>query len=242
MSSVIEAALSEAGAIKVLDFGCGTGSFVRRLRSLGYDAHGCDIGVDWQDPDSDWSRGLPAEAWESSAHLHAIDATPYRLPFPDHTFDAVVSITVMEHVQNKAEAFAEIARVLKPEGQAIHLFPSKWYLLGEPHMHVPLVSWFWPKVPRWWLALWAMAGIRNEFQKGMTWRQVVAMNADYCSLGLAYFSRSQYERLAPGKIHWASRFNVRHAPGGLGRLFRSLPIPPSLAGFFRDELLVHRPI
>jgi len=45
------------------------------------------------------------------------------LPFPDHRFDAVVSSHVLEHVPDDRAALSEIARVLKPSGWAVLLFP-----------------------------------------------------------------------------------------------------------------------
>ena len=61
----------------------------------------------------------------------------------------------------------------------MHLYPSKWYLPSEPHIYVPLVNVFWPRCPRWWLALWARLGVRNEHQGHMGWKEVVDINVRY---------------------------------------------------------------
>ena len=45
------------------------------------------------------------------------------LPFPNHDFDVVVSSHVLEHVPDDRAALREIARVLKPSGWAVLLFP-----------------------------------------------------------------------------------------------------------------------
>ncbi len=72
------------------------------------------------------------------------------LPFPDGTFDAVISNAVFEHVPDVGAAVGEVARVLRPGGVchiAIHLFPS---LSGGHHM-----AWAFPdqsipeNVPPW---------------------------------------------------------------------------------------------
>lgn len=45
------------------------------------------------------------------------------LPFPDAAFDAVISSHVLEHVPDDRTALRELARVLKPSGVAILMFP-----------------------------------------------------------------------------------------------------------------------
>ena len=42
-----------------------------------------------------------------------------KMPFPAQSFDAVVSFDVLEHVEGKGQAIAEIVRVLKPGGRAL---------------------------------------------------------------------------------------------------------------------------
>lgn len=52
------------------------------------------------------------------------DAT--RLPFPDNTFDTVVTSEVLEHIQNDVAAIAELHRVLKPGGTLGVTVPTWW--------------------------------------------------------------------------------------------------------------------
>jgi ubiquinone/menaquinone biosynthesis C-methylase UbiE len=47
------------------------------------------------------------------------------LPFEDESLDMVVSRSVLEHLTDTETFIAEAARVLKPAGSFIHLFPSK---------------------------------------------------------------------------------------------------------------------
>lgn len=62
-----------------------------------------------------------------SAGATAFPVQPYdgkRLPFPNSSFDVVFSSNVLEHIPH-VEAFqAEIRRVLKPGGRAVHVLPS----------------------------------------------------------------------------------------------------------------------
>ncbi len=46
-----------------------------------------------------------------------------RLPFPDDSFDLVVSVDVIEHVPDSRAMAAELARVLKPGGRALLTCP-----------------------------------------------------------------------------------------------------------------------
>ena len=57
---------------------------------------------------------------EQYSASHFPDQDLQALTFPDDSFDLVVTQDVMEHVVDPDRAFAEIARVLRPDG--IHLF------------------------------------------------------------------------------------------------------------------------
>jgi ubiquinone/menaquinone biosynthesis C-methylase UbiE len=46
------------------------------------------------------------------------------LPFPDNTFDIVMSWTVLEHIDNPQSCLKELARVCKPGGLMVHTTPN----------------------------------------------------------------------------------------------------------------------
>lgn len=75
-----------------LDIGCGSGDYRRPLEKAGYRW----VGVDFNHP--------KAPLW---ADAHA-------LPFPDNTFDFIVSLAVIEHIQYPPVMLREVYRVLKP--------------------------------------------------------------------------------------------------------------------------------
>lgn len=69
------------------------------------------------------------------------------LPFPDNTFDFVISLAVLEHVQNVTEVVKETCRVLKPGGWAYfevpnNLFPFEGHykMVWLPMMPKPLAK------------------------------------------------------------------------------------------------------
>jgi SAM-dependent methyltransferase len=173
--------------MKVLDFGSGEGKLVSCACTQGLDAYGCDL------YDVQYSYTLTrdpiASALRDQGRLRPI-ASAYRLPFEDATFDVVISDQVFEHVLNYPQAIDELHRVMRPGGVFLHAFPSR-YLLIEGHIYVPAASLF---RPRWWLWLWALLGVRNEFQQGLPASQVVEKNAHYMKHGTNYPPTRQVKR------------------------------------------------
>ncbi len=180
-------ALCEAKGIPVpkdahiLDYGCGAGRRVYDLLDAGYPhAAGYDV-VDYlalRDP-ADRARFLIGP----DGHV----------PVPDATFDFVFSDQVFEHVLDQPTAFREIVRILKPGGISVHVIPAKWQLI-EPHIKVPLGGLRPFKRTPWYL-LWAALGIRNQYQHGLTAREVARRNYEYAHTGLNYWSSREYRHL-----------------------------------------------
>ncbi len=158
--------------IRILDFGCGKGAFVNQCLAAGYDAWGCDLTID-----------------NDQARLKTI-REPYALPFADDTFDFIVSHQVFEHVQHPEVACRELARILRPGGLSIHVFPSRYRLI-EPHVYVPLASFYQPS---WWLWLWAKLGVRNEYQAGLSSRDVYERNRAFLCDETNYLHRRDIRR------------------------------------------------
>lgn len=99
--------------LDILDWGCGKGHVSKLLRDLGpARLESCDIQLDKDD--SAFGQQTPI------LERFQIPVTPLthpsQLPYPDASFNIVVSFGVLEHVENDAASIAEITRVLKPGG------------------------------------------------------------------------------------------------------------------------------
>jgi SAM-dependent methyltransferase len=53
------------------------------------------------------------------------DGSVLDIPFPDDEFEAVVCISVLEHITELERAFEEFARVLRPQGVLVIGFPTR---------------------------------------------------------------------------------------------------------------------
>jgi SAM-dependent methyltransferase len=63
----------------------------------------------------------------------------WRLPFRDGSFDLVIALEVLEHVEEDASMLGELVRVLKPGGVAVVSVPlhmSRWSPIDEACAHV----------------------------------------------------------------------------------------------------------
>src|ERR1017187_7126524 len=104
---------------RILDYGCGRGDVVIRGRNQGLKLLGVDA----------FYAGANAkqEAINNGLLGTAVLELNERgvIPFDDGYFDLVISNQVFEHVENLDLVLNEIARVLKPAGRLLALFPSR---------------------------------------------------------------------------------------------------------------------
>ena len=108
--------------MKVLDIACGDGYGVRRLASCVAEIHGGDI-------DAETVAHARSQATAPTVHFHVQDVTA--TTFPDDSFDAVLSMETIEHVDDVA-CLRELHRVLRPGGTLILSTPQN--SLG----HIPI--------------------------------------------------------------------------------------------------------
>jgi 2-polyprenyl-3-methyl-5-hydroxy-6-metoxy-1,4-benzoquinol methylase len=96
----------------ILDIACGNGSILRDLKSRGYqNLHGLEIS----------NYAVNRLRSEGFIMHHASIPT---LQLPNDMFDVVIASQVLEHIIRRHKFAEEIARVLKPGGQAFIFVPN----------------------------------------------------------------------------------------------------------------------
>jgi ubiquinone/menaquinone biosynthesis C-methylase UbiE len=128
---LIDQARIEAGQ-RVLDLGCGTATLTILIKQMHLDAE--VVGIDG-DPKILFIA--EAKAAKAGVNLTLDRGLAFEMPYPDQSFDRVVSSLVIHHLttENKRRAFKEIYRMLRPGGE-LHVLD-----FGRPHnLYTSIVS------------------------------------------------------------------------------------------------------
>lgn len=141
LEMILEAA-GDRAMKRVFEDGCGIGSYLARLTNKNNFTIGMDI---------EYERALDARAKSP----RVICGVGEHLPFPEASFDLVLSHEVLEHVQDDQAAINEIVRTLKPGGRLVLFCPNRGYgfethgiyIKGKYHFgNIPFVNY----LPRRW--------------------------------------------------------------------------------------------
>jgi SAM-dependent methyltransferase len=145
------------GGGRGLDYGCGDGGFVAQAVGEGLDFEGVESYYGQRDFQEASEARTPPEARGRISLLNK-DGT---MPFADETFDFVCSHQVMEHVDDLQLVVSELARVTRPGGVGVHVFPTV-ERVREPHLGVP---WFHrvSRGRRTWARLWHTLRVAYRF-------------------------------------------------------------------------------
>ena len=101
---------------RVLDIGCGIGTYVEKFRALEAQAYGIDVDLD-KLTRANHTKGL------DSVVLSVSEA----LPFEQDLFDAVLLHEVIEHVDDDRQTICEAQRVTKSGGVVVVFAPNRLY-------------------------------------------------------------------------------------------------------------------
>lgn len=120
---------------KLLDVGCGDGSYIQYMRVLGWDVKGVDF--DPEAVSNARARGLMVQLGDLAQQQ-----------YPDNTFDVITINHVIEHVPEPLGLLQECRRILKPDGKLVvatpnasswghRLYGPDWRGLEPPrHLHI----------------------------------------------------------------------------------------------------------
>ncbi len=113
-AAILEATRLPRGRGRVLDACCGSGAELLGLARRFPEAQlfGVDLSVTMVDLGRRHLSEAGVEAWLGLADVHS-------LPFPDASFELVVSVGAINNFADKRRALAEMVRVLKPGGMLV---------------------------------------------------------------------------------------------------------------------------
>ena len=133
--------------INILDWGCGRGRSVLKLREQGFNAFGVDIDLNTISNGFTLFEGRGLSPTRLLKHVCEVGC------FEEGFFHIIFSEQVLEHVDDLTDVLGQIARLTAPDGISIHSFPASKNI-WEAHLCMPFVHWF-PKnfTLKCWIAM-----------------------------------------------------------------------------------------
>jgi 2-polyprenyl-3-methyl-5-hydroxy-6-metoxy-1,4-benzoquinol methylase len=127
--------LNKSGVLRkhnnILEIGSGKGSMLSYLIGEGYSVRGVEMEQEYIENSKILYGDLPIQKVENEL-----------LPFPQDSFDVVLSFDVFEHIPDSDNHLREVSRVLKPKG---------YYLLQTPNKYTNIIfeTIRWKSLTKW---------------------------------------------------------------------------------------------
>ena len=141
---------------RALDLGCGAGTFLHRLKQLGWEVTGVDV--------SPTAVGVARSAYGLTVHLGQLEEAP----LDESSFDFIHMSHVIEHVRDPIATLEAAARLLKPSGWLYIETPNaasvafRWS--KERWLHADTLRHLWLFSPTTLYRTLAKAGFRPDRQ------------------------------------------------------------------------------
>ena len=124
--------IEQSENLKVLEIGCGTGWFTKKLAEKGGEIHAYDISVEGI------KKNQKIKENEFKDRIYIYNMTAEELGFQNNVFDIIVANAVLHHT-NLKKSIPEICRVVKKGGTVYFV---------EPLGHNPLLNFYRNKTPQ----------------------------------------------------------------------------------------------
>lgn len=146
--------------INILEWGCGKGKDVLKLREMGYNAYGVDIDVE---PINNGRKLFIKMGYDPN--LISEISKEGRTIFNNGQFHFIFSNQVFEHIKDLEIVAKEMSRITASFGEALHLYPAPYYI-KEGHLFMPFVHWF-PKnlIRKLIIAFYVIVGVEPKWSK-----------------------------------------------------------------------------
>jgi SAM-dependent methyltransferase len=128
--------LQRAKANSVLEAGCGLGYFTYALKRAGYDIIGVDV-----------SHQAVEQATRAYGPFYEAESIESYARTAGRTFDAIVMVEVIEHLEDPIAAVQDAVRLLSPGGSVVLTTPNRTY-----YGHDQVWSTDLPPVHLWWFS------------------------------------------------------------------------------------------
>lgn len=195
----LEMILSAAGERiqgRILENGCGIGLYLEYLQPFGGEFFGLEFDLD-----------RARQAKQSGSYI--LGGAGEQLPFPENSFDLILSNEVIEHVADDRQAVQEMVRVLKVGGRIVLFCPNRWYPFETHGIYWRGEYLFGNKL----FINYLPAGIRNRLVPHVRAYSSRALAKLFTDLPVQYISR---------RVIFGGYDNIIHRLPRLGRWLRRL--------------------